>query len=65
MEFIPSNLIVTKDWLESLVRDLFPFKLIDIINHLKLNDYNFEDEILVRDNYPWKKRDKVSEMVLM
>lgn len=65
MEFIPSNLIVTKDWLESLVRDLFPFKLIDIINHLKLNEYNFEDEILVRDNYPWKKRDKVSEMVLM
>ena len=65
MEFIPSNLIVTKDWLESLVRDLFPFKLIDIINHLKLNDYNFEDEILVRDNYPWKKRDKVSEMILM
>jgi S-adenosylmethionine synthetase len=65
MEFIPSNLIVTKDWLESLVRDLFPFKLIDIINHLKLNDYNFEDEILVRGNYPWKKRDKVSEMILM
>ncbi len=65
MEFIPSNLIVTKDWLESLVRDLFPFKLIDIINHLKLNDYNFEDEILVRGNYPWKRRDKVSEMVLM
>ena len=65
MEFIPSNLIVTKDWLESLVRDLFPFKLIDIINHLKLNDYNFEDEILVRGNYPWKKRDKVSEIVLM
>lgn len=65
MEFIPSNLIVTKDWLESLVRDLFPFKLIDIINHLKLDEYDFEDEILVRDNYPWKKRDKVSEMVLM
>ena len=27
--------------------------------------YNFEDEIFVRDNYPWKKRDKTSEMILM
>jgi len=65
IEFIPSNLIVSKEWLESLVRDLFPFKMDDIIKHLDLKNYNFEDELFVRDNYPWKKRDKVSEMILM
>jgi len=65
MSFIPSNLIVSNEWLESLVRDLFPFKMNEIIKHLDLNTYNFEDEIFVRDNYPWKKRDKTSEMILM
>ena len=65
MSFIPSNLIVSNEWLESLVRDLFPFKINEIIKHLDLNTYNFEDEIFVRDNYPWKKRDKTSEMILM
>jgi hypothetical protein len=51
--------------LESLVRDLFPFEIDEIIKHLDLNNYNFEDEIFVLDNYPWKKRDKTSEMILM
>jgi len=65
LNFTTTNLIVTGNWLESLVRDVFPFKINDIIQHLNLDDYNFEGEVLELDNYPWKKRDKVSEMVLM
>jgi len=65
LNFTTTNLIVTGNWLESLVRDVFPFKINEIIQHLNLDDYNFEGEVLELDNYPWKKRDKVSEMVLM
>lgn len=59
------SLITNKEWCTSLVLDLFPFKHQDIIQHLDLENYNLESYILEEGNYPWLKKDKIGEMVLV
>jgi len=59
------SLITKKEWCVSLVLDLFPFKHQEIINHLDLQDYNLEGYILNHGDYPWLKKDKIGEMVLV
>jgi len=48
-----------------LVLDLFPFEHKKIIQHLELDDFNFEHWILDNSDLPWMKKDKISEMVLV
>jgi S-adenosylmethionine synthetase len=59
------SLIAKKEWCTSLVLDLFPFEHKEIINHLDLDNYNLESYILEEGNYPWLKKDKIGEMVLV
>ena len=59
------SLITNKDWAQSLVLDLFPFEHKKIIQHLELDDFNFEHWILNNADLPWMKKDKISEMVLV
>jgi len=59
------TLITERGWCISLILDLFPFKHKEIIEHLELEEYNLENYILGNGNYPWLKRDKISEMVLV
>jgi len=59
-----NSLIVSKDWVKSLILDLFDFNYLEIKKHLSLDDYDFSNEILSNDRC-WKKRDKVSEMFLL
>jgi len=59
-----NTLIVSEEWVKSLILDLFDFNYKSIKKHLSLDDYNFSDEIISNDRC-WKKRDKVSEMILL
>lgn len=59
------SLITSKEWCTSLILDLFPFKHQDIIQHLDLENYNLESYILEEGDYPWLKKDKIGEMVLV
>jgi len=59
------SLITNKEWCTSLILDLFPFKHQDIIQHLDLENYNLESYILEEGDYPWLKKDKIGEMVLV
>ena len=60
------SLITTKKWVESLVLDIFDFEPEKLISHLNLDNYDFANEILVvNENYPWKNRDRVKEIVLV
>jgi hypothetical protein len=55
--------VTSKDWMASLVLDLFDFNYSYIKKHLSLDDYDFSNEILSKDRC-WMKRDKTSEMIL-
>lgn len=55
--------IVSIDWIESLILDLFDFDYYKIKKHLSLNEYDFSNEILSKDKC-WMVRDKTSEMIL-
>lgn len=57
--------IVNLEWLESLILDLFPFELNQIISDLELEKFDFENEITKTMVYPWLKLDKISEMILV
>lgn len=59
------NCIVNLQWLESMILDLFPFEIEMVIEHLNLNNFNFENEIKKTMEYPWLKTDKIGEMVLL
>lgn len=59
------NCIVNLEWLQSLILDLFPFEIDEIINHLKLNEFDFENEIKKTMDYPWFKIDKIGDMILL
>ncbi len=62
---IKSNSCITsKEWLKSLILDLFDFKIESIKNHLSLKDYDFKNEILSNDRC-WKIRDKTKEMIML
>ena len=60
------SLITTKKWVESLVLDIFDFEPEKLISHLGLENYDSANEILVlNENYPWKNRDRVKEIILL
>lgn len=61
-----SSLIVTQKWVESLILDIFNFEPEQVISDLSLDDYNFSNEILQGNtNYPWLRRDKLKDIVLL
>jgi len=64
LEIDSKSLIVKKEWLVSLILDLFPFTPQDIIERWDLNGYNFENEIVKRGKPIWEIKDKVGEMIL-
>lgn len=60
------SLITTKKWVESLVLDIFEFEPENVISHLELDGYNFSNEILLTNtNFPWIKRDRLKDIVLV
>jgi hypothetical protein len=60
------SLITTKKWVESLVLDIFDFEPENVITHLELDGYNFSNELLqTTTNYPWIKRDRLKDIVLV
>lgn len=61
-----SSLIVTQKWVESLILDIFDFNPEQVISDLSLDDYNFSNEILQGNtNYPWLRRDKLKDIILL
>jgi len=56
--------LVNIKWLESLILDLFPFEIKEVIESLDLKNYDFENDI-IQKNECWKKRDKIGEFILL
>ena len=56
--------LVNIKWLESLILDLFPFEIKEVIESLDLKTYDFENDI-TQKNECWKKRDKIGEFILL
>lgn len=59
-----NSLIVSEEWLTSMILDLFSFKPDDIISKWDLSNYNFDNEILNPHNLIWKVKDKIGEIIL-
>jgi hypothetical protein len=64
LEVKSNSLIVSEEWLVSLILDLFSFKPEDIIKKWDLTNYDFENEIIRRTKPIWEVKDKVGEMIL-
>jgi hypothetical protein len=61
-----SSFIVSKDWLESLLLDVFPFSLSELENYFDLTDYSSSQEILKNDCVlPFEKLDLIKEIILI
>jgi len=61
-----STSIVNKEWLESLLLDVFPFSLKELEEFFDLNNYSSKNEILKNDSLlPWQKLDLVKEIILV
>lgn len=60
-----NSLITTKEWVESLILDLFTFEPEKIIEKWDLTNYDFENDIISSDDKIWEIRDKVGEMILL
>jgi len=59
--------IVKKEWLKSLLLDLFPFSEKEIIDQYNLSVYNCENEIIPSDEVelPFESMNKISEFLLV
>lgn len=57
------NCIVSLKWLKSLILDVFDFSLSSVLSELEIENYNFENEILLKDRI-WEKRGKAGEIIL-
>jgi hypothetical protein len=58
--------IVKKDWLESLVLDVFPFEYNELKNKFNFNNIKSHDEVITNDNVCiWKRLDLSKEFVLI
>lgn len=55
---------VSTKWIESMILDLFDFNYNNIIEHLSLDKYNFENEI-ISNNRCWMVRDKTKDMIII
>lgn len=63
-EIESDDCMVNVNWLKSLVLDLFPFEIKEVIKSLDLNNYDFENEITL-ENVCWDKKDKIGEFILL
>lgn len=63
---VDGKFIVKKDWLTSLILDIFPFEYNDLKERFNLNGY-LSHEIYIDDNStsPWEKLDLVTELILI
>jgi len=60
------SLITSKEWVESLILDIFTFEPEKVIQELNLDTYDFSKEIILKeDTYPWMLRDKLKDIVLV
>jgi len=60
------SLIANKEWVESLILDIFTFEPEKVIQELNLDTYDFSKEIILKeDTYPWMLRDKLKDIVLV
>jgi hypothetical protein len=59
-----NSLVVNKEWVKSLILDLFDFNINHVKKHLSLDKYDFENDI-TGVSPCWKVRDRTSEMVLL
>jgi hypothetical protein len=58
--------IVKKEWLESLILDVFPFGYTDLKNKFNLDNIKFQDEIVTNNELcVWKRLDLSPEFVLV
>lgn len=55
--------IVNLKWLKSLILDIFDFNLSSVLSELEIENYDFENEILL-ENKVWEKRGKKGEIIL-
>jgi len=58
------NNIVSESWIKSMILDLFDFNYNKLKNHLSLDNYNFENEVLSKDRC-WMIRDKTKDIILL
>jgi hypothetical protein len=58
--------IVKKDWLESLVLDVFPFEYSELKTKFNFNNIKTHDEVITNDDVcVWKRLDLSKEFVLI
>lgn len=63
---IDGKFIVKKDWLTSLILDVFPFECKDLKERFNLNDYlSHQSYIDENATDPWERLDLVTELILI
>lgn len=66
LDISSDSFITTKRWAESCMLDIFDFNVENIIEDLRLREYDFKNEIFhTQDSYPWMNRSKLSDVVLV
>jgi len=61
--FSSKTLKVSKEWLGSLVLDLFDFKLENIIENFNLRQYDFGKELFFSEEPMWKQKQRVKDII--
>lgn len=61
--FSSNTLRVSKEWLNSLVLDLFDFKLENIIENFNLTQYDFGKELFFSEEPMWKQKQRVKDII--
>lgn len=64
LEVKSNSLMVSEEWLKSMILDLFTFEPDLIIQKWDLENYNFENEIIRKEKPIWEVKDKTGEMIL-
>lgn len=59
-----NSFMVDKEWIKSLILDLFDFNISHVKSHLSMDKYDFENDI-TGVSPCWKVRDRTSEMILL
>lgn len=66
LDISSDSFITTKRWAESCMLDIFDFNVENIIEDLRLREYDFKNEIFhIQDSYPWMNRSKLNDVVLV
>lgn len=63
LNFKSNTLKTSTTWLNSLVLDLFDFRLYSIIENFNLDKYDFGDELFFKNSPLWKQKQKVKDII--